>query len=626
MVLVSLTTVTWPSAALASATPHFTLRDQSPIATMMHAPTATIRVAFSAADGSHLHLVMYPALTSRSQIAPLLNGQGVTGSPMATTALISPQCPKTNTAVLVALTSRGAVAPTDCGHRSLALGCERAACSGVYPLRYVVTSASGTTSVWSMVAVRATTVVQPLRVALLANIDPTLGLNPSALRAMAGFTSVPLTIGANYVSLSEAKTSPSTGQWRQALRALLASPEHVAITAPPASIDFGWLATHNFSSEVTQQLSLTAAALTRVTGHYPVGPVWLQGSPTPDDVAALAAAGVTNLVVSSSSLAPDPTATLVWGAPVHPTGSPATTVLATDDGLAQLATTTSIPPMLRAILVIDTLAFLHFDAPNALTARTVPLVLSANVAGAAFVHDFIRGMQANPFARLSPLAPSFSPNLIGTNGAPSSWAMATTNAAPWPTSASDTLAHLVQSVHSITKGISATAVTNTLLAAVASAEVKSSAAARQLLLNQAQSLLNQQVNAFRVDNSSVTLTSQGTALPITIVSRAPYAMTVLVHLSATSLTFAKGAVFPITLSSPTTALRIPLRHASSSDGTLQVTVTTLDGRIILAHTALQVRIAGTSFVGYILSATSLVVLGMWWWRTHRRSAKARHGR
>jgi hypothetical protein len=46
----------------------------------------------------------------------------------------------------------------------------------------------------------------------------------------------------------------------------------------------------------------------------------------------------------------------------------------------------------------------------------------------------------------------------------------------------------------------------------------------------------------------------------------------------------------------------------------------------LARAAIQVRIAGTSIVGYFLTIASLLVLAYWWMRTYRKRPKGRHAR
>jgi hypothetical protein len=68
---------------------------------------------------------------------------------------------------------------------------------------------------------------------------------------------------------------------------------------------------------------------------------------------------------------------------------------------------------------------------------------------------------------------------------------------------------------------------------------------------------------------------------------------------------------------------------SSSEGnslTLQVIVTTPNNRLVLARAAIQVRIASTSIVGYVLTFASLLVLAYWWRRSYRKRPKGRHAR
>jgi hypothetical protein len=74
------------------------------------------------------------------------------------------------------------------------------------------------------------------------------------------------------------------------------------------------------------------------------------------------------------------------------------------------------------------------------------------------------------------------------------------------------------------------------------------------------------------------------------------------------------------------SIRVPTNDPRGSSLTLQVTLTTPNGQVVLARSAIQVRIAGTSVVGYLLTFASLFVLALWWWRTNRRRSKGRHAR
>ena len=101
----------------------------------------------------------------------------------------------------------------------------------------------------------------------------------------------------------------------------------------------------------------------------------------------------------------------------------------------------------------------------------------------------------------------------------------------------------------------------------------------------------------------------GTSIPITVISHAPYTVDAVVHLAATGITFPKGSAVAISMSSPTQSIRVPTADPHGSSLTLQVVLTTPNDQVVLARSAIQVRIAGTSVVGYLLTFASLLVLG-----------------
>ena len=126
---------------------------------------------------------------------------------------------------------------------------------------------------------------------------------------------------------------------------------------------------------------------------------------------------------------------------------------------------------------------------------------------------------------------------------------------------------------------------------------------------------------------AITLAAAGTSLPITVSSHANYTVDAVVHLVTDGLTFPKGGDIGIIMNSPTQSIRVPTSNPLGSSLTLQVLLTTPNDQVVLARTAIQVRIAGTSVVGYLLTFGSLFVLALWWWRTNRRRThKGRHAR
>ena len=111
-----------------------------------------------------------------------------------------------------------------------------------------------------------------------------------------------------------------------------------------------------------------------------------------------------------------------------------------------------------------------------------------------------------------------------------------------------------------------------------------------------------------------------------MLSTANYSVTAVVHLITDRLSFPKGDSEVVTLDSSTKSLRIPTSNHRGSDLTLQIVVTTPNDQVVLARAAIQVRIAGNSIVGYLLTFASLLVLAVWWVRTYRRTSRGRHAR
>jgi hypothetical protein len=202
----------------------------------------------------------------------------------------------------------------------------------------------------------------------------------------------------------------------------------------------------------------------------------------------------------------------------------------------------------------------------------------------------------------------------------------TASSSAWSSHNVSSLRTLIGQVNSFNQAVSSPEVTDALSVAVARAEMIGDPLVREAALANASAALNAQLNKFSVDQSSITLTGPGTALPITLLSRANYAVTAVVHLITDRLDFPRGSSVTVELDSSTKSLRVPTSNHRGSDLTLQVIVTTPNGQLVLARTAIQVRIAGNSVVGYLLTLASLVVLAYWWVRTYRRKSKGRHAR
>jgi len=639
VVLLSLATVTWPSAAHAASTSSFTLLHQDPVVTLNGRGTShfnfTVELAPGSADGS-VQLAIYPRIVERSQITPIVNGTGPGVAPVGTSSKVTLHCALKEPATVAVgvFTTRPARLKGPCSNVApqLRLGCQGSRCDGVYPLRITITTNSVTSSEWSLLAVQTTQVYQPLHVVLVEQIGPgSLDHRGEAIATLDGVgrhPMVPLTLAADYQTLSALQQSgDANAKYRAALEAALASPLHQIVSAPPDSIDFAGLDANGFANQVTQQLELSAGLVKSLTGRYVDGPLLLGGQPSTATLTALARAKVSDVIVPEQALTYAPSATLNWGAPFHLTGVTALTALSPDRGISQLLGDARISPGLRAALVLGSLAFLHFVAPNAADQRTVLLTTSVQSLTPSFSEPFISGLAHNPFARLASLSPSFDSSLIGTNGAPSARALVSTSTGPrWSSRNVSSLSTLISQVSSYSQAVSSPPVAYALRVALARSEILASPDVRQGAIGAASEVLSRQLSNFSVDPSAITLAGPGTALPITLFSKAGYTVTAVVHLITDRISFPKGRDVVITMDSPTKSLRVPTANHQGSSLILQVVVTTPDDQVVLARAAIQVRIAGTSIVGYLLTFASLFVLALWWWRTYRRRSKGRHAR
>ncbi len=637
VVLLGLATITWPSASGAATTPVFTIEHQDASAVMSPSGTARIKITMAFAHpsaGTRASLALYPRIVMRSQIAPIVSGVGVAGGATASTGSFQPDCTaaRSSSVTVVIFTGQPLTSRGHCGPLPrLRLRCAGATCDGVYPLRYAVTAGGTTTVEWSLVAVQTVPVATPLRLTWITTLGA--GTWSKRVRTAAVLTAIsrrptlPLTVSANYETLASAYDAGASGApWRDALNHAVASPLHRIINAPPRDVDFAGLAANGLGDEVKTQLNLASELVGAITGRYLDAPVLLQGDPSAASVAALATAGVSDVVVPESRLTVEPSTTLNWGAPFHLTDAGSTVALADDQPLSQLAVDGAIEPGRRAAIMLATLAFLHFEAPNAPASRSVIITVPATMTSIPFFNQVASGLTSDPFVVASSLVPSFTSSLVASDGSPATRTLLAVTPSHWSARNVDSITALAIQVDSFSQAITDHAVAFALRVATARTETTGSAQARQNAINVAAANLNAQLSKFTVDPSAITLAGPGTALPITLHSTAPYTITAVVHLLTNQLHFPKGSNVVVTLGAPTTSVRVPAVSRRGSSLTLQVNVTTPNEQVLLAHAAIQVRIAGSSVVGYLLTLASLLVLAAWWWRTYRRRSRGRHAR
>ena len=95
-------------------------------------------------------------------------------------------------------------------------------------------------------------------------------------------------------------------------------------------------------------------------------------------------------------------------------------------------------------------------------------------------------------------------------------------------------------------------------------------------------------------------------------------------MSSDKFAFPDGSARTLTLDHPTTPVRIQARSVTSGDRLpVEVTLTTPDGQLVIARSALTVRSTSISIVGIALTVLAALVLLVWWVRTWRKGRKNR---
>jgi hypothetical protein len=126
------------------------------------------------------------------------------------------------------------------------------------------------------------------------------------------------------------------------------------------------------------------------------------------------------------------------------------------------------------------------------------------------------------------------------------------------------------------------------------------------------------------NENTVTFTSRRAAIPITVLSSAPYPVDVVVSLASDKFTFPEGNSQKLTLDRATTSVRFVAQARGSGDHLpIDVTLRTANGQLVIGRTVLTVHSTAISFVGVALTVLAGAVLLVWWARTWRRSRRRR---
>jgi hypothetical protein len=121
----------------------------------------------------------------------------------------------------------------------------------------------------------------------------------------------------------------------------------------------------------------------------------------------------------------------------------------------------------------------------------------------------------------------------------------------------------------------------------------------------------------------ITLTSRSSTIPVALENSSEQNLTVRVELESDQLEFPDGTELDEVLAPGTTRLEVPVRARTSGAFTLEVTVTSRDGSIVLDRSTFDIRSTAISGVGLVLSIGAGLFLVIWWARHWRRTRRSR---
>ena len=417
---------------------------------------------------------------------------------------------------------------------------------------------------------------------------------------------------------------------------------------PYVPIDADTMAASGLGSEVTAQKNRGHQVLSLSGLHATSSPsVWLAqqtvGGGAAEAVAALAAE---RAVVPASSLESTPNGgftnpfLLSLG---HGNQIPAA---ASDTALTREFTADPGDPALAAYQMIADLELIYWALPNSDQARGVvavpptswqadPTFLNTLLATLSPATSLSPSTSGNPYLQPLTLSDFFSQVPLESGGG--SRSLAGGSGTGLPASFVGAVRNTRAKLNSFTSTTSGAGnVINQLGDALLTAESSQlSSQGRSVALQGFNSSLGAQLSQIQLTTDrTITLTSRTAVLPVTILSSAPYTVHAVLSLSSAKLEFpapgTSGSTGPsktdqlVVIDRSTTALRVQVVTRTSGDLPVSVSLTSLDGALVLVRGRLTVRSTAFSVVGVVLTALALAVLLGWWVRSSisRRRTRA----
>jgi uncharacterized protein DUF6049 len=603
------------------------------------------------ANGLYLNFTFSGRLDNASQLQ-----QAISGTPPTSTLLHDPDVPVSAvtgglgatacvTVVQEESVTPPATGPGVCaaGSPTLVLGCppDTVTCGDVYPVTVALLRQGSSTPLAHLTTFLTFDEPEgppspggPLRVGVVVPVND--GGVTTAANALAAYRDVPTTLVVSPLAMTNATRVRDHADTRalSQLETLNASDEILDQSYVP--INVAALSEAGLHGEINAQVQ-RGDELLRTAGLRPDEGPWVdtttafsQGD-APNLASGLQVAGAPQLVLSDNDLAAAGRANYTFAQPftldLRGSSVPAAAV---DSTLSARFTADANDPVLGAEQLLASLAFVHYENATLPDQRGVVVAPPAGWRPSApFLETLLGGLSAaNPTLSAVTLTQLFAQVPIGGNDEPSVRHLQSGPATRGIThNAATRIALARQQLGSFSLAVDGhpadlTALSDALLATEARGLSPSGRAAALTAYDKA--FASETGKITLATERTVTFTAQRAAIPVTVLSAAPYPVRVVVTLTSDKFTFPDGSTRSLVLDRPTTSVRVTAQARTSGDRLpIEVTLHTPNGGLVLAHTVLTVHSTAISFAGVALTVLAGAVLLVWWVRTWRRSRRAR---
>jgi hypothetical protein len=501
-------------------------------------------------------------------------------------------------------------------------------CAGVYPLLAVFVKNSQVihTALTRIALESSTKVTKPLNFAMVVQA-PFSGNTNNDLKSLALITAdlqanplANVTVDIPGIVLEEALSSsaPTNKSTISQLVSWAALPNHQIITSGFVPINFPRLVSSGLSGLIKQDLSegtKFSNQLLRKNTTTP-GPIVINGGLSNTSASLLANNGVSKILLGQKYFAPfNQKYSLSQPFLIEDNQNSALEVLSSDSELRSDLSAGAIP-YTSANQISTDLAQIYFDQPNDISERVVSTLFRvSSPQQASNLNAALNDITSSPFVHTTDLQNAFSliPTSslqIGKLGNPA--ASRAIDVSRFKSISSDVSA--LDS--SLGKSTLLSQAQNSLMASLTSSISSSKS---QQFLNSSQATISQISSKLSLAaNKSFTVTSRNVKLPIAISSQLKVPFKGVLVIKSDRLSFPNGNTVPVVVSVPNTTLSIPIHVETLGIYLISAKLFTTNGKLVVAHTSIEIRSTAFSLVSIILTLGAFLILALWWIQSFRK--------